>query len=154
MLENPIVRCNAPGRWIPDNYYEGVTDTIVVPQGRTVTDVDVKLKVEHEWVGDLVFELRHDSTIRRLVDRVGVPVAEFGCEQDDIDVTLDDEGTGPVEDGCSYWTPSVVGNLIPNESLSLFDGRDMGGDWNLRAADMEGMAQGRLIEWCLVVTWQ
>jgi hypothetical protein len=154
MLENPIVRCNEPERWIPDNYYEGITDTIVVPQGRTVADVDVRLKVAHEWVGDLVVELRHGATVRKLVDRVGVPATEFGCDQDDIDATLDDEGSGLVEDGCTYWKPSVAGNLIPNESLSAFDGQDMGGNWSLRAADMEGQYQGKLVEWCVVVTWQ
>ena len=52
---------------------QSVSDTIVIPTGGRLTDLDVSLDVAHTWVGDVVATLQHqgtDATVT-LVDPTG-----------------------------------------------------------------------------------
>ncbi len=145
--------CRAPNLSIPDATPSGTSDTLVVADSGELADLNVSLKVTHTWVGDLSFSLVHEDTGTSvvLIDRPGVPASTFGCSSDDIDATLDDEGTAPVETTCSS-NPALGGNLVPNEPLAAFDGEDLSGSWRLDVADAVGPDPGTLDEWCLVPT--
>lgn len=153
-IPNPLILCKSPNLNFADDDPNGVTDTITIPDSAQVTDVDVLLVVPHAWVGDVVVQLSHGGTTRTLIDQPGVPVSLYGCGNDDIDVALDDEGTGPVENACASTPPAISGTLQPNESLSAFDGQNMSGAWTLRVADVAYLLTGTFAEWCVAVTWQ
>jgi hypothetical protein len=127
-------------------------DTMVVTDTGQIADLDVALQVTHTWVGDLSFALTNESTGTSvsLVNRPGEPVlGQFGCNTDNIDVTLDDEGTAPVEDACAV-SPAISGRLTPDEPLIAFDGEELAGTWRLDVIDAAAQDTGTLDRWCLV----
>lgn len=148
--------CSAPNLAIPDRNNGGVTDVISVPVSGTLTDLDVWVRIEHTFVGDLRVRLRHadTGTTGNVVDRPGRPPGA-GCSGDDIDATLDDEASSSVEDECVRPGPiAIEGEFTPNRSLSRFDGEDLFGDWELQVSDRATRDLGTFIEWCLIPTTQ
>jgi subtilisin-like proprotein convertase family protein len=142
---------------IPDSPAPAVTSTIVIPAGAsTVTDIDVELEVTHTWVGDLIFRLDSPDAGTNnvtIVDRPGVPASTNGCSNNNIDATLNDEGTdGAVETTCLAGPPAIVGNLTPNNPLSGFDGDPVSGTWTLSVEDEAGADTGMVTRWCLVIS--
>ena len=140
---------------IPDNNATGVNNSLNGFAG-ALLDLDVYVKINHAYVGDLIVTLRHDpvggptGTPVALIDRPGVPASTNGCSADNVDATLSDEGTGSVESACSATPPAVGGVLIPSNALSAFDGQDFAGAWVLNVADRAGADTGNLVRWCLL----
>ncbi|NBB93065.1 MAG: hypothetical protein GVY32_07855 [Gammaproteobacteria bacterium] len=149
---NVIELCEEPAVAIPGTA-GGVDDILNVSATENIADIDVYLRGPHTWVGDLVFSLTHPDTTTAavLVDGPGIPASTFGCENNDFDLWLDDEGSdGPVEDMCGSPAPALFGNATPNQTLSTFDGLSANGDWTLNASDTYASADdGTLNEWCL-----
>ena len=152
--------CHAPGAAIPDGSAGGVNDAIAVVSDHAILDLDVTVKINHTWVGDLKVTLKHDAGVPvALVSRPGVPALDNdGCDFDHVDVRINDEGTdGSVEAACSATPPAISGNRVggdpPSASLlAAFDGQLLGGTWTLNVADLLGGDSGTLVEWCLVPT--
>lgn len=151
--------CATPNVAIPDNNTTGVTSTITVSAaaGGAIQDLDLRLRANHTWVGDLVVTLRHvpTNTLRTPMDRPGVPATTNGCNGDNVDIIIDDEGTnGSVENNCLNATPAytIGGRYTPNAPLTAFDGVDLTGVWELNISDRVGQDTGTLLEWCLVPT--
>jgi len=135
---------------IPDNNTTGVDNTLNGFAG-ALLDMDVYVKINHTYVGDVVVTLRHDAGVPvTLIDRPGVPASSFGCSGDNVDATLSDEGTAPVESTCGSSSPVISGILVPNETLSAFDGQDFAGAWVLNVSDRVGSDTGNLVRWCLL----
>ncbi|MEW5985447.1 MAG: choice-of-anchor Q domain-containing protein [Chloroflexota bacterium] len=145
-----LLACSAPGLPIPDRDPTGVTDDLVLTEPGNLVDLNVQLVVTHPYVGDLIFALTHldSGTAVTLMDRPGFPPLP-ACNGDNIDATLDDEGSGPVEDACSPTPPAIAGPLIPNELLSAFDGEAAAGTWRLTAIDNGLGSLGTLDSWCV-----
>ncbi|MCA9933970.1 MAG: proprotein convertase P-domain-containing protein [Ardenticatenaceae bacterium] len=139
--------CSTPDLGIPDNNAAGVVDTIVVPEGGSILDLNVAITATHTWVGDLIFTLEHaeTGTAVTLIDRIGIPATSYGCYLNNIYATLDDEALVWVENAC----PPTGGNYIPNSPLSSFDGEDLSGTWNIHVSDHVRGDAGRLAAWCL-----
>lgn len=150
----PPAVCSTPGVSIPDNDPAGVDDVMTVTDSGTLSDLDASVLSIHGWVGDLSFTLTHDDTGASvtIIDQPGVPASTYGCSGDDIDATLDDEATDPVENECAASTPTIQGDFVPQNLLSAFDGEDLSGSWTLNAADLVGAFTGTLDEWCLLPT--
>lgn len=137
---------------IPDNDPVGVADCIIISETTTIDDLDVAVDVSHTWVGDLVIILSHaegGGTVT-LIERPGAPATGFGCAQEDIDATLDDEALTAAEDACAI-SPAIRGRLRPNEPLAAFDGRSVAGTWTIRVSDIISGDVGTLNGWSLVV---
>ncbi|MCW5521151.1 proprotein convertase P-domain-containing protein, partial [Aureitalea sp. L0-47] len=133
---------------IPDNDPAGVSTTITVPESGTLQDMNVDLDIEHTWVGDLIVTLESPAgTSITLIDRMGYTGTGFGCSNNDLLVTLDDEATLPIEDECTG--SPITGSFTPNEALSAFDGEDVNGDWILTVSDNAGGDTGMLNAWTL-----
>ncbi len=149
------VVCSAPNLAIPDS--GATSDTISIPSGGPLTDLNVYLDVSHTWVGDLAFSLQHvdTGTTAGILDRPGVPASTFGCSGNNIDATLDDEGTdGDAETTCLAGDPTLSGSLVPGDPpstslLAAFDGENLSGDWLLSISDNAGGDTGTLNQWCL-----
>jgi hypothetical protein len=144
--------CSTPNLAIPDRNGAGVTDVITVPTPGTLVDLDISIRIEHTFVGDLRAVLRHvdtDTTVR-LFHRPGRPPGA-GCSGDDIEATLDDEAASPVDDECVRPGPiAIEGSFVPDNALSGFDGEDLSGDWELRVSDRARGDLGTFVEWCLI----
>jgi hypothetical protein len=152
--------CSSPALPIPDEDPAGVSDTITVGDPGEITDLDIYFDVSHTWVGDLTFVLEHVDTGTTVgpIDRPGLPASPpFGCDGDNVDATINDEGVdGNAEDQCDN-APAIHGDLVggdpPSTTLmASFDGEDISGDWVLTVADHVGADVGTLNQWCLVPT--
>ncbi|MCH8966821.1 MAG: proprotein convertase P-domain-containing protein, partial [Planctomycetes bacterium] len=144
---------------IPDGGGPGnpATRTITVPDSLTMEDVNVSLDVTHTWIGDLIVTLAHGGTTVTIVDRPGIPPPGFGCNSNDLDIILDDEGTGgAVETLCgpsdNSLTPTSPPNYTPNQALSAFDGMDAAGTWTIAVSDNAGGDSGTLNAWSIRLT--
>lgn len=144
--------CSTGAVTIPDP--GSTTSNITVTDGRSISDLNVTLDVDHTWVGDLTFTLTHNDTgtTVTLVDRPGVPASTYGCSGDDILATLDDEAALAVEDQCAGSVPTINGTFRPTGLLSAFDGQAITGSWTLTASDAVSPDPGTVNEWCLVAT--
>lgn len=154
--------CSMPNVPIPDNTTGGgpgtVSDTITVPAGGSLSDLDFSTIATHTWVGDLKYVLTHvdTGTTVTLIDRPGVPATTFGCSGDNINATINDEGVdGNVETTCLAATPTIAGDLVGGDPantslLAAFDGENFAGDWTLTVSDNATGDTGTLNEWCLI----
>ncbi len=148
----PRTYCATPNAPIPNNSSTGVSRTITVPDTGTVLDVNVWVRITHPNVGDLQVELTSPAgTDVMIVDRPGNPASSAGCTGNDVDATLDDEASLPVEGQCAAGVPTISGTFTPNNPLSGFDGQSLAGNWTLRVADRRNQNTGTFNEWCLFI---
>ena len=148
-------QCNNPNVAIPDNNAAGITDTMTIAGGGTLTDVNVSINATHTYVGDLIFTLSRvfpaNSSV--VIDRPGVPGSTFGCSGNDINTTLDDAGLTAVETECAAAVPTIgTGPFSPNNTLTVFNGNSSNGDWTLNVTDNASADTGSLNQWCLITT--
>ncbi len=142
---------------IPDNTAAGIDITRNVSETGTIGDLIFSANAQHTWIGDLIFTLTHETsgTSVVLIDRVGVPgINTVGCNDDNIDVILDDAAANPVETACANANvdPGLSGTLIPENPLAGFDGLELSGDWTLNVSDNAGQDTGSVVEFCLFPT--
>ncbi|MCK4660216.1 MAG: proprotein convertase P-domain-containing protein [Phycisphaerae bacterium] len=124
-----------PDLAIPDNNPTGVNHTITVANSFAIDDVNVDAVISHTWIGDLIITVTHNGTTVTLWDQA------CGGANQDLDVIFDDEG-GPVV--CDSPT---VGDIVPAEALSAFDGMDAAGDWIITVSDNVSGDTGTLDHW-------
>lgn len=151
-----------PNLAIPDNNPSGVSHTITIPASAQILDLDVDLTLLHTWVGDLCISLVHNGVTVNLVQRPGDPtpgcvVPDFGCDSNNLNVILDDEGTGGALDslscpGGAFNYPVSPPNYLPIQPLSAFDSLDASGNWTLTVSDYAPADVGTLVSWSLHVT--
>ena len=145
---------------IPDRNNTGVSDTITIPDIGVVGDVDIDLRIDHTFVGDLVVRLSHDGVNdRRIIQRTrsGPSGGNGTCSGDDVDAVLDDEGARSVDFECNAVPPAILSppNLIPDsDDLSDFDGTASAGSWTINVRDRRNNNIGTLNEWCVIITPQ
>jgi subtilisin-like proprotein convertase family protein len=130
-----------------------VSTTLFVADDRQIADLDVFINMPHAYPGDVSIILTSPAgTSVTIVDDPGKPASQWGCSNDDFLVTLDDEGSGNVEDACTS-SPAISGVLIPNNALSAFDGESSQGTWTLQLDDSYTQADtGTLNSWRLIIT--
>jgi VCBS repeat-containing protein len=151
--------CATPNLAIPDNNVTGATSSVVIGSTETLDDLDLDVRMTHTWIGDLIFTLRHvqTGTTLTVIDRPGIPLPQggAGCQGDNPDVIIDDEGTIPADTGCVNTNPGypVGARVIPNNLLAAFDGEAFAGTWELSISDRAAQDTGTLLEWCLVPTF-
>lgn len=153
----PISYCQTTGLAIPDANTTGVNSQLTIPAGAgIVTDIDVDLVATHTWVGDLKFTLSNGTTTVAFYDRPGYTGSGFGCNGDNVDVLVNDEGPdGSVESQCSN-LPATSGNRVGGDPasaslLAAFDGQSLTGTWTLNASDNASGDTGTVNSWCVVV---
>ncbi len=154
--------CSTPNLAIPDNSPGGVSDTLNVPAGGAISDLNVDLGITHTWVGDLILSLQHvdSGTTATILNRVGAPPGTVGCSGNDINNTADDEAAQSFESNCTSGanpTQAFVagqayrgGDPASSTLLAAFDGESLAGNWILSVSDNAGADIGTLNQWCLV----
>jgi len=137
---------------IPDGQPAGITSTLGAIGNVILSDVNVRVKIDHTWVGDLFVKLRSPlGTEVVLLDRPGYPGSGFGCGGDDMDVIFDDAAAIVPETWCAS-DPWLAGPARPFTPLSAFNGESTLGNWVLTVSDNEQADVGALITWELLAT--
>jgi len=149
-----VLFCNSENFDIPDNLPQGITSTMHISDPRYIVDLDVRLDVEHTFIGDLILTLTHQETGRTvsLIDRPGLPGNDKGCQENDVAAILDDDITLPAENTCSNDLAAISGIYTPNQPLQTFDQEIVEGNWSLIVSDNFRNDTGQLQEWCLTAT--
>lgn len=140
---------------IPDNSPTGISSTIAVSQNLTLTDLKVRVRATHTWVGDLIVRLTSPAgTTVTLLDRPGVPVSTNGCNNNDLDVTFADGQPDPeaICNAAGTNVPWPVTDAGPTQPLSAFDGQNALGNWVLTISDNATIDTGTLVDWELIPT--
>jgi uncharacterized repeat protein (TIGR01451 family) len=125
----------------------------ISPEGR-LTGVQVSVRVEHPWHGDLRLDLTHpDGTRVRLVQASGNSGADFGsgtCDQVGQRTVFDDLAAGPILAGGAPF----IGRFRPVEALHTLAGKRVEGVWRLEVADMAADDVGTLLCWGLTLGFE
>lgn len=112
--------------------------TISISDAGSVVDVNVlDLQGRHTYINDLYFDLRHAGTTRRLYGP--------SCgSQNNFSFGFDDAASG------SPPCPPTDGGTYPaRQTLSVFNGQSVSGDWQLRITDRYNGDAGVLESWRL-----
>ncbi len=118
-----------------------ISSTIEVPDDFIVSDVNVSdLVISHTFIRDLRIQLQSPT------GRVVTLIEQICAGDDDLDLSLDDEGN----DNASIPCPPVDGGSYqPGNPLSAFDGAPSIGTWTLIVTDLARDDQGTLEAWSL-----
>jgi len=153
--------CSNSSSQIPDNKKGGTTNSITIDQSGFIGDLDIRVDIDHTWVGDLIMNLTHEDTGTSilLMDRPGFPADKNGCGLNNIRAILDDDISLPVEQVCSsYQVPvedysysevAIAGTYIPEQQLSAFDNEQISGNWTISISDLIPHDYGKLNQWCI-----
>jgi len=137
---------------IPNTSTSLVLSNLTVPDDRFVADVNVSLKIDHSWVGDLAARLvAPDGTTALLFEHPGFPALSSGCNGENLDLQLDDEAVltaADLENTCDNM-PAISGVFQSMETLDRFDNSPATGTWKLEVADIFPEDGGAIVEWGL-----
>jgi subtilisin-like proprotein convertase family protein len=141
-LGPPLTHSSSPNAPIPDEDPRGLVTTRTISTAGRVKDLDVRVNIAHQWVGDLVVELTSpQGTTVRLAEHPGGP-DNFG--QNLTGTVFDDEAPVNIGAGSAPYT----GRFRPqHDQLSRFDGQRLQGTWTLRVRDLFEDKTGTLTSW-------
>ena len=121
-----IARKSTPSLDIPDNFPEGVVDTISIDEDKTIIGVQVTLDISHTYRGDLRVTL-----LPPWGDGVILHQRHQGGSENDIKEAYDEASLQPLAD---------------------LHGHSTKGDWKLRIQDFAQLDEGTLNHWALEFT--
>lgn len=120
-----------------------IESTIFIPDGRTITDLDVRINVQHTYIGDLRMTLIDpNGQSVTLVNRRG------GSGQNFTGTIFDSQAGASVLVGSAPFT----GRFRPEQSLNAFNNTTALGLWTLRIEDLRAGDAGQLVDWQLDLT--
>jgi len=127
--------------------------TLPVAYGAAVLDVNVHIRIDHEFMNDLTIYLQGpDRTLSNLTTLTGGPAGSYGSGSADCNGTLtvfDDEAPTSINSG----TSPFAGSFQPEDPpLSVFDGKRSDGDWKLLVFDTGHGDVGTMFCWKLEIT--
>ena len=129
-----------------------VNSTIAVNDNITITGVKPTMDISHTWVGDLKATITSPTgSSVVLFDQIGIPSTQFGCAENNLDLTFDDAASNTAADlegtcnaGVAYTAQGIYQSL---EALSTFAGQNANGTWNLMVEDFVNEDGGALESW-------
>jgi subtilisin-like proprotein convertase family protein len=141
-VDGAPVQLSTSGGAIPDDSAAGLVSTINVPGPGVVKDLDVRVNINHSWVGDLRVDLTGpDGTTVRLAEHPGGP---DNGGQNFVNTVFDDEAATSISAAAAPYT----GRFRPqNDQLERFNGKSQQGDWTLRVRDLFEGDTGILGSW-------
>ncbi|HEU5179706.1 MAG TPA: S8 family serine peptidase [Candidatus Polarisedimenticolia bacterium] len=150
------------GPGVPSSYSSGgiavlipdlttVESSIVIPDAGVVGDVNVKVRLDHTFDGDLVISLvAPDGTVVNLSNLRGSSGDNFGTGNNDCSGTstvFDDSAGTSIAAGA----PPYAGSFTPEQPLSALNGKTITGTWKLRISDTANIDTGTLGCWGLEI---
>lgn len=170
------------GAAIPDNDFNGVTDTRTIETPGFIRDIMVTLEIVGGYNGDYYAWLQHDTGFVVLLNRVGrtadnsqgysdsglsitfqhnAPSGDVHVYRETLFGNHDTPLGGPLTSAdAGTWAPDgrnvsplTVTDASPRSTtLASMYGRDQQGDWTLFVADVNGNNTGTLVTWSLDIT--
>jgi subtilisin-like proprotein convertase family protein len=138
---------------IGESVNEYVTSSLYIPAQGTVSRLSISnLDITHSYVGDIsAFLTSPSGTIVQLFDRPGHPVIAYGCENDNMLISLADDAplnSYELETSCNTGI-AVQGTFQPLSPLAAFIGEPIEGEWRLTVVDHESQGSGQINGWQL-----
>lgn len=120
-----------------------ITSRIFVPDVRAVQDLNVRVNIQHSYVGDLRIYLTSPTGVM-----IPLVLNRGGAGDDFIDTVFDDEATQPISAGTAPFT----GSFRPEGELEAVDRISAEGWWTLTVVDTAPLNSGTLLGWALEMT--
>ncbi|MBL7795023.1 MAG: T9SS type A sorting domain-containing protein [Saprospiraceae bacterium] len=137
---------------IPDTSAALVTSSLNISDSHVIADVNVGLKINHSWVGDLAARLvAPDGTTALLFEHPGFPALSSGCNGENLDLEFDDAAVltaTDLENTCDN-QPAIAGAFQPIQLLDRFHDIPVNGAWKMEVADIFPEDGGSIVEWNL-----
>jgi subtilisin-like proprotein convertase family protein len=130
---------------VPDNNATGVDIPITVADVMTLSDVNVTVRLNHTFVGDLKIDLVHpDNTVVNLVNRRGGSGINFGSGPNDCSGTPTgfDDQAAPLISAITSGGAPYASTFKPEGSLATLNGKPSNGTWKLRVSDNASLDAG------------
>ncbi|MCX8126718.1 MAG: proprotein convertase P-domain-containing protein, partial [Dehalococcoidia bacterium] len=133
-------RCRLTPVAVPDNNPAGAVSILDLSSfSGIIRDLDVRVTIMHSRDQDLTaYLIAPDGTTITLFRKVGGSGANF------IETVLDDEASQSISGGPR---PPFTGSFKPAEQLSVFDGKNISGQWALRVVDNAAGVVGTIHSW-------
>jgi len=140
---------------IPDNNPTGASSTITVPATDTgpVTDVNVRVRINHTRDADLAIGLGHANSGNALSNNNGGAGDNYGMGANDCSGTktiFDDSAGTPISAGSAPF----AGTFQPQSGLTIYNGSPNDGAWTLGVVDSAAAETGTIFCWELETTRQ
>ncbi len=104
-----------------------ISSVINIPESGTIEDINIKnLDITHSWINDLRITLIGPDNTSAIV------INQICNDENNLLLNLDDEASVTSFSPCP---PTDGGNYRPNNPLSIFDGKEINGNWTLRIED-------------------
>ena len=117
------------------------TSTIDIAKNVPLSDINVSLKITHQYIKDVIAVLTSPSG-------TNVTLIASKCDANpDMDATFDDLGFAVIN--CSATSPAISGILKPQQPLSAFNGENAMGKWTLSITDTGIGDDGVLTSWSI-----
>ncbi len=115
-------------------------NTINVPDSNTIDYIRINADISHNRISDLLIQIQHPdgSTFMN-------PWSLNCGNENDLDIIFEDGASAIV---CAQPT---IGTYDPNSPLSVFNGLDSAGNWNIVVVDFINMTTGTLNDWYVEV---
>ena len=129
---------------IPTNV-STVSAIVDVPFSGVISDVNIlDLDITHSWIADLDVELQNPSNL-------AVTLYDNTCGQDD-DILLSYDTESSTDFSCAIRTSGST--VKPVDALTLYNGEELNGEWELIINDVENGDGGAVNEWTLEVCFE
>jgi subtilisin-like proprotein convertase family protein len=149
---------NAPGLTIPGNQTGSWSSTLNIGADDEIVDVNISLNLLHSWLGDVKGVLEGPGGQQvDLFDQPGVPGSQYGCGEDNMLATFDDEAAltaADFEAACGTGAYAIQGAYQPIDPLSVFDGSSSLGAWKITLSDVFDQDGGSLVSWSVEICRQ
>ena len=145
-LTNPVGSTLEPNVPVTIADLGTAVSNLQVSQNVTLSDVNVRVQINHTYVGDLIVSLRSPAgTTVTLLSRPA-------CGDNNMNVTFDDSSSINLQNHCNGTTPWYSGVARPYQPLSAFNGQSSAGTWTLTVSDNAAGDSGTLVDWELLTT--
>lgn len=124
-----------------------ITNSIInVLDSFTVSDINVTLNINHDWVSDLdIFLIAPDG-----ITTVELTTDNGGGGENFINTVFDDAATLLIAN-TTYYDAPFTNSYQPEGSLATFNGLQSQGNWTLRIIVNDVSVGGELINWSLEI---
>jgi len=125
-----------------------------VPVVAVMSSVQVNMEASHSWVGDLSATIMTPWGLDiQLFDRPGIPATNFGCGNNNLNLSFSDQAAlsaAVLESQCNNSNPALSGLFQPIQPLSVVYGQGATGQWRLALRDNDGSDDGGSLDsWSL-----
>jgi len=132
-----------------------ITSTISIAAGSTIESIEMSTVILHTWIGDLQAQLMSPGGESiEIFDRPGLPESGYGCPNDNIRATFNDDAANSAavfESTCSSALYAIDGSYQSINPFANFNGTNSTGDWMLSITDNIGEDGGQLASWELLI---